>query len=145
MTKRVTKDVATRGALALAAVAALTTSGAAQEDPAGSISGTAAREHIGAEVTVCGLVASARYVPTTAGRPTFLNIDRPYPDQTLVVVIPGVLRERLGRPEETLQEARVCATGVIEELSQPAGLLRIVLERVEDLVVVGESGTGGRE
>lgn len=102
----------------------------------GGLSGAAAREHIGERVTVCGVVASARYAAGTDGRPTFLNLDRPYPDPSLVVVIPGGLREDFGRPEETLLEARVCATGVVEEVSQPAGLLRIVLDRSDHLVVL---------
>lgn len=108
---------------------------AGQEESAGSITGEQAREHIGETVTVCGVVASARYAAAADGQPTFLNLDDPYPDQSLVVVIPGNLRPAFATPEETLLKARVCATGVVEELSQPAGLLRVVIERKERLVV----------
>jgi hypothetical protein len=38
-----------------------------------------ANKFIGMEKTVCGTVASAAYAVRTKGRPTFLNLDQPYP------------------------------------------------------------------
>jgi hypothetical protein len=42
-----------------------------------------AKEHIGEQATVCGKVASARYAATTRGKPTFLDLDKPYPGPVL--------------------------------------------------------------
>ena len=42
-----------------------------------------AHKYIGMEKTVCGTVASATYAIRTKGRPTFLNLDQPYPKQIL--------------------------------------------------------------
>ena len=39
------------------------------------------RSVFGKSVTVCGLVASTSYALQSLGRPTFLNLDRPYPKQ----------------------------------------------------------------
>ena len=46
-----------------------------------------AAKYIGKSATVCGLVASTSYALQSLGRPTFLNLDRPYPKQPFTVVI----------------------------------------------------------
>src|SRR5438445_539843 len=43
------------------------------------ISPTDAANYIGKPATVCGQVASATFAARSRGRPTFLNLDRPYP------------------------------------------------------------------
>lgn len=70
--------------------------------------------HAGEWARVCGTVASARYVAELRDRPTFLNLDRPYPDPAFTVVIRGVDRRRFGRPEKTYAGRAICATGTIE-------------------------------
>lgn len=51
---------------------------------------------------MCGVVASTKHVSTSKGRPTFLNLDKPYPDQPFTVVIwamtGAVSRHRPRRP-----------------------------------------------
>jgi hypothetical protein len=46
-----------------------------------------AKDHFGESATVCGEVASTRYVASSKGQPTFLNLDKPYPNQIFTVVI----------------------------------------------------------
>lgn len=36
--------------------------------------------HVGESATVCGAVASAKYATSTRRQPTFLNLERPYPN-----------------------------------------------------------------
>lgn len=139
------RAVLTKAAGILLGIASAAAPLAAQEEPTDSIEAAVAGEHVGERVTVCGPVASARYLSDVDGKPTFLNLDHPYPDQSLVVVIPALLREALGRPEENLVGVRLCATGVVEELSQPPGLLRIVLKAAEDLAVEEHRGAPGPE
>jgi hypothetical protein len=74
-----------------------------------------AKDHIGEQNTVCGKVASTRYAATTRGKPTFLNLDQPYPSQVFTIVIWGENREKFGTPEETYHDKRVCVTGKITE------------------------------
>jgi hypothetical protein len=97
------------------------------------LSGFDAREHVGETATVCGVVASTRYDVITEGHPTFLNLDQPFPKQSLTVVILEAERKLFGEPERRFQEKRICATGTIEELRQPPGMLRIVVTRPEQL------------
>jgi preprotein translocase subunit SecG len=52
-----------------------------------TISPYAASRFIGQQKTVCGMVASAKYAARSKGRPTFLNLDKPYPNQVFTVLI----------------------------------------------------------
>jgi hypothetical protein len=74
-----------------------------------------AKDHIGEQATVCGRVASTRYAATTRGKPTFLNLDKPYPSQVFTVLIWGENREKFGTPEEKYRDRQVCVTGTITE------------------------------
>jgi DNA/RNA endonuclease YhcR with UshA esterase domain len=82
--------------------------------PAGSsITPAEAEHHVGESATVCGVVASAHYAPTTKAQPTFLNLDQPYPNQIFTAVIFGRDRPKFGEPE-AMQGKSICVTGKIE-------------------------------
>lgn len=70
--------------------------------------------HLGRVAEVCGTVASARYLAKAKGRPTFLNLDRPHPDESLTIVIWGTVREAFDAPERRLPGHRICVTGKVE-------------------------------
>jgi len=74
-----------------------------------------AKDHIGEEATVCGVVASTRYATSSRGQPTFLNLDKPYPNQVFTVVIWGRNRAKFGKPEVDYKGERICVTGMIDE------------------------------
>jgi micrococcal nuclease len=71
--------------------------------------------HLGEVAIVCGVVASAKQATNVGGAPTFLNLDRPYPDQPFTIVIWGTDRGAFGKPESTYAGETVCVTGKIEE------------------------------
>jgi hypothetical protein len=73
-----------------------------------------AASHVGENTTVCGTVASANYSVRTKGQPTFLNLDRPYPQQVFTILIWGTDRAKFGTPEVQFMGKRLCATGKIE-------------------------------
>ncbi len=79
-----------------------------------AISAAEAKNHIGEVATVCGKVVSARYAASSRGRPTFLNVDKPYPEQVFTVVIWGDDRAKFGQPEEDYRGKNICATGKLE-------------------------------
>lgn len=84
-----------------------------------SISASEAAKHVGETTTVCGMVASAKYVPGSKGQPTFLNLDKPYPDQPFTVVVWGDDRGRFSSPPEVAFDGkRICVTGLIETYKQ---------------------------
>ncbi|MCS7157101.1 MAG: DNA-binding protein [Blastocatellia bacterium] len=91
-----------------------------------------AKEYIGKEATVCGTVVSARYAAVSRGSPTFLNFERPYPDQVFTVVIWGSDRAKFGKPEVEYKGKRVCVTGKIESYR---GVPQIVLKDPQQIRV----------
>jgi micrococcal nuclease len=81
-----------------------------------SINPIDAPKYIGMEKTVCGTVASATHAIRTKGRPTFLNLDQPYPNQIFTVVIWGSDRNKFKSPPETsFRGKRICVNGIIED------------------------------
>lgn len=76
-----------------------------------------AKDHVGKTATVCGKVASTRYLDSSEKKPTFLNFDKAYPDHTFTVVIFGPSREKFGKPEETYLQKDVCVTGDIKDFN----------------------------
>jgi len=79
-----------------------------------TISPVAAIEHVGEIVTVCGVVASAKFAETTRGQPTFLNLDKPYPNQVFTAVIWGSDRGNFPYAPESLASKKVCVSGQVQ-------------------------------
>ncbi len=76
----------------------------------------AAAEHVGESAIVCGKVASSAYVPRLSDKPTFLNLENPYPNELLTVVIWEGSRAKFTYPPEVrFRAARICVAGLIEE------------------------------
>jgi hypothetical protein len=77
------------------------------------ISPAEAAKHVGEKSTVCGVVASASYATRSKGQPTFLNLDKPYPNAIFTALIWGDDRPKFDQPEVRLRDRRICATGKI--------------------------------
>jgi len=74
-----------------------------------------AAEHVGERVTVCGKVATVTFAERVRGRPTFINLDKPYPNQIFTAVIWGEDRGKFATPPEiAFQEKRICVTGTVK-------------------------------
>jgi hypothetical protein len=78
-----------------------------------SIPATEAAKHVGEKATVCGVVASASYASHSKGQPTFLNLDKPYPNAIFTALIWGDDRSKFDQPEVKLRDKRICTTGTI--------------------------------
>jgi outer membrane biosynthesis protein TonB len=84
--------------------------------PEGAHTTKQAKDHVGETGTVCGIVVAAQYLPDRPGRPTFLNIDKPYPNQRFNVVIWGEQRRAFpldAKPEVAMLGKEICVTGEI--------------------------------
>src|SRR5271157_1115535 len=81
----------------------------------GRISAAEAKNHVGERATVCGEVASVHYAARSRGNPTFINLDKPYPDQIFTVLIWGSDRPKFGDPEEAYRSKHICVTGKISD------------------------------
>jgi micrococcal nuclease len=80
---------------------------------AATYSAEEAGRHAGETATVCGTVVSAHFSQRSKTQPTFLNLDKSYPDQVFTIVIFGRDRAKFGTPETALLRQRLCATGPI--------------------------------
>ena len=81
---------------------------------AASITAAEAGKHVGESATVCGLVVSAHYAATSKAQPTFLNLDKAYPNQPFTAVIFGTDRPKFSAPETAMLGKHICVTGKIE-------------------------------
>jgi hypothetical protein len=85
-----------------------------------------AKNHVGKNATVCGVVAIAIYANSSHRQPTLICFDNYYPHQSFTAVIWGEDRSKFGTPETTLNGKEICVSGVIEEYQ---GKPQIVLRR----------------
>jgi hypothetical protein len=85
----------------------------AQPVSAATLSADEAGRHIGENATVCGTVTSAHFSRGASNAPTFLDLDKPYPEAPFTLVIFGRDRAKFGAPEQTLLHQRICASGVV--------------------------------
>ena len=98
-----------------------------------TVAPSAAKAVIGKEATVCGVVKSARWASSSNRKPTFLNLDEPYPKQLFTVVIFEEHRAQFTPPpEEQFQDKRICVTGKVEDFR---GLPQIVVTQTKQIVI----------
>jgi DNA/RNA endonuclease YhcR with UshA esterase domain len=98
------------------------------------LSASEASAHIGEQATVCGTVASAHYARSSRGAPTFLNLDKPYPDHIFTALIWGDARERFSNPPEMLKGRSICVSGMIKAYH---GIAEIIVESPAQIEVTG--------
>ena len=70
--------------------------------------------HIGSKITICGVVATARYLKGSGKEPTFLNFADTYPKHPFTVVIWGKTRSQFDYAPESLKGKSICVRGLIE-------------------------------
>lgn len=71
-----------------------------------------AKNHIGERATVCGSIADKHVASQSQGRPTFIDLDRPYPNQTFTVLVWERDKGKVG----TLPSAgQLCVTDTIAQ------------------------------
>jgi hypothetical protein len=83
---------------------------------ADTISPEDAINHIGQQATVCGNVSSTHFSSRGKGQPTFINLNRPYPNQIFTILIWGSDRNNFpGAPENYYRSKRICVSGKIQQ------------------------------
>ena len=74
------------------------------------------KQHIGDSVAVCGRVFGGRFLESSNGTPTLINIGGAYPNELLTIVIFGDNRARFkDKPEESWKDKTICIKGKISE------------------------------
>ena len=78
------------------------------------LTAAAAKAHVGEQATVCGSVAGVHHAISSKGQPTFINLDKPYPNQPFQIVIFGSDLPNFDNPQQKYSGNRVCVTGTIK-------------------------------
>ena len=98
------------------------------------ISPNQAIDYIGEYKTVKGLVASAKYLSRVKGRPTFLNLDKAYPNQVFTVVIWWDTRDQFEEdPEYFYRGKNITVSGIIIEYK---GIAEIIVSDPDQINIV---------
>lgn len=69
---------------------------------------------IGQEATVCGIAASVHFAARSRGKPTFINLGQPYPNQVFTIVIWGDDRYQFDPSPEQWQGKSICVSGLVK-------------------------------
>jgi len=72
-----------------------------------------AKDYVGQVATVCGKVAGVHQAMASKGQPTFITLDKAYPNQIFTIVIWGGDRPKFGNPEQVFADKDLCVTGTI--------------------------------
>jgi hypothetical protein len=80
---------------------------------AANISAADAIHFVGQIASVCGRVASAKYASDANGQPTFLNLDKPFPNHVFTAVIWGKDRGAFRYAPESLAGRHICVSGTV--------------------------------
>src|SRR5690348_7100089 len=78
-------------------------------------SASEAKEHVGESAAVCGTVESTHWARSSRGSPTFINLDKAYPNQIFTVLIWGSDRPKFGDPERDYKGKHICIRGDIRD------------------------------
>ena len=78
-----------------------------------TLSTSEAAQHVGENATVCGVVAGVHTAMRSRGRPTFVNLDKSYPNQVFTILIWIENLRNFSPAPSTWEGKRVCATGTI--------------------------------
>jgi hypothetical protein len=97
------------------------------------ISPAEAGKFVGKNATVCGQVSSSNYSARSRRRPTFLNLDRPYPNHVFTALIWGEDRDKFSTPpESTYSGKKICVMGTI---SSYQGQPQIVVKNPSQIIL----------
>ena len=83
-----------------------------------------AGSYIGKKITVAGTVKSTYYAETENGKPTFINLDKPFPENTLTIVLFDVDVENTGFNRFAYENKQVTITGLVEQYKDEFGKIR---------------------
>lgn len=95
-----------------------------------------AKDNLGNYCTVCGKAVAVKYIENGKSNPTYINLDKKFPNQLFTVVIYQDIRTKLGyNPEEKFFNKTICVKGKVEQYK---GTPQIVLYKEKDIFIYEE-------
>ena len=80
---------------------------------AANLTASEAKKHVGEDATVCGLVVSVHFASGSKGMPTFINLDKPYPNHVFTILIWGDDLPSFSENPTHWEGRKACAKGTI--------------------------------
>lgn len=100
----------------------------------GKINSFQAKDYIEKEACVCGKVVSTKYHQNGSSNPTYINLDKRFPDQVFTLIIYGSARKNFSyEPETYLVGKTVCVKG---KVGQFKGTPQIIANREKDVEIL---------
>ena len=98
-----------------------------KELPSNVITWDEAKYHIGERTTICGPVVDTRWASGSNGKPTFLNMGKPYPDPSRFTVVIWIQnRAKFAQAPEVYYKGKtIYVTGLIDEYPKGSGSAQI--------------------
>lgn len=88
--------------------------------------------------TVCGRAVQGIYMPELDNRPTFIYLDKPFPDQIFEIVIWGWNRGQFARVPEVLYPGRtLCVEGIVIDF---LGVPQIIVDQSGQISILNQTG-----
>ncbi len=88
-----------------------------------------AKSQIGRTTCISGKVANVTYINRIKGKPTFINFDKPYPNQSLTIVIWGADRSKFG-DLKALEGKEIEVKGQVEKYSATPQIIVTELDQI---------------
>lgn len=102
----------------------------------GKINTAQVKEYIGKDACVCGKVVSTKYSENGKTNPTYINLDKKYPEQVFTLMIFEQDRQNFSyKPEEFLQGKTICVKGKIGEYK---GSPQIIANKEKQIEILKE-------
>ena len=73
--------------------------------------------HVGEEAVVCGKVAGVFYAKRSKGQPTFINLEKDYPNQLFTIIIWGKQRKQF-KDLRSFKGRGLCFKGAIQSYNE---------------------------
>ncbi len=100
----------------------------------GKINTLQAAQYIGKDACVCGKVVSTKYSENGKTNPTYINLDKKYPEQVFTLMIFGQDRKNFSyAPEVFLQGKTICVKGKVGEFK---GIPQIIANKEKQIEVI---------
>lgn len=102
----------------------------------GKLNTAQAKEQIGNDACICGRVVSTKYNENGKTNPTYINLDKKFPEQVFTVVIFGKDRVNFSYlPEEFLSGKTICIKGKVGEYK---GIPQIIAGKEKQIEILNE-------
>lgn len=99
---------------------------------AANLTAAEAKNHLGEEATVCGMIVSVHFASGSKGTPTFINLDKPYPNHIFTILIWGDDLPNFKENPTRWDGKKACVTG---KITLYAGVPEIVAKRQDQITV----------